>query len=314
MKSTETNALSETMMLQPGTLWEKIKSQTEYARECGALQSIPTEYEFIEQNGIRFFVRIVTNLVRKDQAQQQQKKAAESGQDYDPFLPYEEDLFVADLSETHLCLLNKFNVVDHHLLIITRAFEEQEDLLTLEDFVALWRCLIEVNGFGFYNGGETAGASQRHKHLQLVPLPLTPDGKPLPIADAIATADFHDNIGTIKSFPFQHGLIQLNWQEQTAVEILAQHSLAAYHQLLNAMNIKGSEGLSGQQTQAYNLLITREWMLIVPRSQEGYENILVNSLGLAGAMLVRNREQLEHLKRLSPLKVLTAVAIERRRQ
>jgi ATP adenylyltransferase len=80
------------------------------------------------------------------------------------------------------------------------------------------------------------------------------------------------------------------------------------------MNIQGSEGLKGQQTQAYNLLMTREWMLIIPRSQEGYENILVNSLGLAGAMLVRNREQLEHLKRLSPLKVLTAVAIERRRE
>jgi ATP adenylyltransferase len=301
-------------MLQSGTLWEKIKSQTQYARECGALQSIPTEYEFIEQNGIRFFVRIVTNLVRKDQAQKQQKKAAELGQNYDPFLPYEEDLFIADLSETHLCLLNKFNVVDHHLLIITRPFEDQENLLTLEDFVALWRCLIEVNGFGFYNGGEAAGASQRHKHLQLVPLPLIPDGTPLPIADILTTAHFNHNIGTVKSLPFQHALIRLNWQEQTDAEILAQHSLAAYHQLLNAMNIQGSEGLSGQQTQAYNLLMTREWMLMVPRSQAGYENILVNSLGLAGAMLVRNREQLEHLKKLSPLKVLTAVAIERRRQ
>lgn len=298
------------MMLQPGTLWEKIKSQTEYARECGALQSIPTEYEFIEQNGIRFFVRIVTNLVRKDRAKQQQQQAAEAGQDYDPFLPYEEDLFVADLSETHLCLLNKFNVVDHHLLIITRAFEEQESLLTLSDFVALWRCLVEVNGFGFYNGGEVAGASQRHKHLQLVPLPLIPDGTSLPIAETLTTADFQGNIGTIKSFPFQHAFIKLNWQEQTAVKILAQHSLEAYHQLLNVMKIQGSEGLKGQQTQAYNLLMTREWMLIIPRSQEGYENILVNSLGLAGAMLVRNREQLEHLKKLSPLKVLTAVAIE----
>ncbi len=297
-------------MLKPGTLWEKLKAKTEYARNCGALQSIATEYEFIEQNEIRFFVRIINNLVRKDKAKQKQQKAAQSGQDYDPFLPYEEDLFVANLSETHLCLLNKFNVVDHHLLIVTRAFEEQEYLLTFEDFIALWRCLVEIDGFGFYNGGEAAGASQRHKHLQLVPLPLIPDGTSLPIADSLATANFDNNIGTVAKFPFKHGLIRLNWQEQIEAEIMAQQSLDAYHQLLNAMNIQGNNGLRGQQTQAYNLLMTREWMLIVPRSQQGYENIEVNSLGIAGAMLVRNREQLEHLKKLSPLKLLTAVAIE----
>ncbi|MGB3531908.1 MAG: DUF4922 domain-containing protein [Microcoleaceae cyanobacterium] len=298
-------------MLEPGTLWEKIKSQTEYARECGALQSISTEYEFIKQNGIQFFVRIIKNLTRKDQAQQKQQRAAKSGQDYDPFLPYETDLFVADLSETHLCLLNKFNVVDHHLLIITREFESQESLLTLADFVALWRCLREVDGFCFYNGGEIAGASQPHKHLQLVPLPLIPNGTPLPITDALTSAHFQNNIGTVPHFPFQHALIQLNWPENIDTQEIAQKTLDAYHQLLKVMNIQGGQGFIGQQTQAYNLLMTREWILIVPRSQADYENIQVNSLGLAGAMLVRNREQLEHLKTLSPLQVLTAVAIKK---
>ncbi|NIO40609.1 MAG: phosphorylase, partial [Burkholderiales bacterium] len=37
-----------------------------------------------------------------------------------PFLPYGKDLFVSDISETHLALLNKFNVIDYHLLIVTR--------------------------------------------------------------------------------------------------------------------------------------------------------------------------------------------------
>ncbi|NEP52609.1 MAG: phosphorylase, partial [Moorea sp. SIO3C2] len=57
-----------TLVLEPGTLWPKLKAQTEHAIECKALHSIPTEYEFVEQDGIRFLVRILSNLVRKDKA------------------------------------------------------------------------------------------------------------------------------------------------------------------------------------------------------------------------------------------------------
>ena len=69
-------------------------------------------------------------------------------------------------------LLNKYNVVPHHLLIITRHFESQESALTQADFQALWTCLAEYDSLGFYNSGESAGASQPHKHLQTVPLPM----------------------------------------------------------------------------------------------------------------------------------------------
>ncbi|HEY9871936.1 MAG TPA: hypothetical protein V6D12_00765, partial [Candidatus Obscuribacterales bacterium] len=115
--------------MEPGTLWDKVTKQTEFALSCGALHPIPTKCEILEQDGIRFLVRILSNLVRKDEAKQKQDKAPDtSGKDFNPFLPYEQDLFVADISDTHVCLLNKFNIVDHHLLIITREFEEQENL------------------------------------------------------------------------------------------------------------------------------------------------------------------------------------------
>ena len=105
--------MSKNQLLLPlGTLWERLKQQTKYALECGALQPIPTEYEFVEQNNIRFLVRILSNLSRKDEARKEQnKKKVITGKDFNPFLPYEENLFVADLSRTHLCLLNKYNVV-----------------------------------------------------------------------------------------------------------------------------------------------------------------------------------------------------------
>jgi ATP adenylyltransferase len=43
--------------------------------------------------------------------QQQQQKQQPKKQWVNPFLPYEEALWVAHLSPTHTLLLNKFNVV-----------------------------------------------------------------------------------------------------------------------------------------------------------------------------------------------------------
>jgi ATP adenylyltransferase len=65
----------------------------------------------------------------------------------------------------------------------------------------------------------------------------------------------------------------------------------------------------GPQTTAYNLLVTRRWMLLVQRARDQYEKIPVNSLGFAGALLVRNPTQLTFLKKLTPLQLLQKVAV-----
>ncbi|MBE9038285.1 ATP adenylyltransferase family protein [aff. Roholtiella sp. LEGE 12411] len=292
------------ILLKSGTLWTSVKERTKHALQCGALLSIPTEFEFVEQDEVRFLVRILSNLDRKDAAKQKQKKqTVSSGKDFNPFLPYEEDLFVADISDTHVCILNKFNVVEYHLLIITRVFEEQESLLTVEDFVAMLACLADFDGLAFYNSGKIAGASQRHKHLQVVPLPLTPSGAQIPIELLLASAKFQDSIATIPGFPFVHAFatIDPHWASPLAA---AEATLECYHTLLRAVGLNGVDGKSG----AYNLLATREWMLIIPRSQEHFQSICVNSLGFAGALLVRNEQEMKILKDQGPMTILKNVA------
>lgn len=290
-----------TLKLEPGTLWERIIEQTQHALACHSLQPIPTECQFIAQESIQFLVRVVSNLARKGIAK---KKQQDLGQDFNPFLPYETDLFVADLSDTHLCLLNKYNVVDYHLLIITRAFEEQETWLARADFEALAACLLEFDSLAFYNSGKLAGASQRHKHLQLVPLPLTPQGRELPIAPALAAAQFEGRVGTIPLFSYRHALVKLNPACLTSPSAAAQAMLEGYQVLLAAIGRAGWERPAG----AYNLLATRQWMLAIPRSQESFASIPVNALGFAGAFLVGNQEQLQLLQKLGPLSVLQQVA------
>ena len=269
-------------------LWQKILKQTEYALSQGALQPIPTTNHYLEQAGINFAVRISDTIERKkvSDIKQQQKKI-------NPFLPHEEALFVDDLSETHFCLLNKFNVVDHHILIITKEFQEQDSVLTLEDLSALWICLSQVDGLGFFNGGKVAGASQKHKHLQLIPLPLSS----LPLASIISATLNSGAITTSPALPFRHGIIHFDLEELT----LESASLLLFNTYKTLYNHLGGG--------AYNLLVTRGWMLFVPRSQAEYLKISVNSLGFAGCFFVRNQKQFTELAEYGPLNLLKAVGV-----
>ena len=66
---------------------------------------------------------------------------------------------------------------------------------------------------------------------------------------------------------------------------------------------------AGRQGMAYNLLVTRDWMLVVPRSAEHCGSISVNALGFAGSLFVRNQTELQMLRHLGPLRILEAVTL-----
>lgn len=307
MKESGTKSTTD-FLLEPGTLWSKTTQQTKLARKCGALKSIETEYHLIQQQDISFVVRTLSNLALKEQAgKRQQQQEKKTGKPLDPFLPYEQDLFVGDLSPSHICLLNKFNVVDNHLLIVTREFELQTSLLNLQDFNALWYCLQEIDGLAFFNGGKTAGASQSHKHLQLIPLPFLPNIIHDPLEKAIANMTLVNSLGKLPTFPFRHGIVTLDIPSHYSAEVAQEIMLQKYYALLDYVGF-AVDFKSQQQSGAYNFLATRKWMMIVPRSRESFQNIPINSLGFAGSLFVRDQASLELLQQLTPLKLLTEVA------
>ena len=55
-------------MFGRGTLWPLIQNATRNALACGELQSIPTEYELVEDAGVRFIVRVVRALAQQEQS------------------------------------------------------------------------------------------------------------------------------------------------------------------------------------------------------------------------------------------------------
>ena len=288
-----------------GALRKHLEQRTAAGLAGGALQSIQTESEIVQQAGVDFLVRRIANLRRKDQA----RFAAAAAEDSNPFLPYDPALYLGDIGPRHAAVLNKFNVVAKHLLLVTRAFVHQEQLLDKDDFAAAWFCLSELGGLVFYNGGREAGASQTHKHLQWVGLPLTEQGPDLPIEVLFGQIINGDGIARSAGLPFVHGIAacdQVLGDLGGDREALVKLSLELYHEMLRQV---GLAPIGTRQSGPYNLLLTRRHMLLVPRSEEFVEGISLNALAYAGAFLVRSDVHLERLRSIGPLAVLSRAGV-----
>lgn len=266
----------------------------------GALQPIRTERTEVVDAGLRFAVRWVSSLAHKDAARVD--AVTRRNPDFNPFLPPDPALTVAELGDAHLAVLNKYPVIERHLLIVTRAFEAQTAPLTLADFTALARVMGPHGGLGFYNGGTDAGASQAHKHLQWIP-----HGKGLAaFTDHLADLDA-GQAAELHVLEWQHLFLKLD----TAIWASAASAGAALHAAFDAACRQLGLIANSDPMPPYNLLVTHEHMLVVPRSQEKWDDISVNALGYAGSLFVRRPEQIEHLRRIGPLTLLTRVARRR---
>ncbi|MCB1917863.1 MAG: phosphorylase [Rhodocyclaceae bacterium] len=257
------------------------------ALASGALQPIRTTRTWIEQDGLRFPVKWIDSLVRKHHAGQTPT---------DPFAAPEPDLLVCSAGARHWILLNKFPVLDHHLLVVSRGFVEQSQPLEPHDFAAILPLVRDHGGLAFYNGDRIAGASQRHRHLQWIP---RDDEAALPLLAGLeASADAGH--GRCTQWPYHHWIAPLPPSTWTAADASS------------ALHDRYAEGcralyLSGADAGAYNLLITRTAMLLVRRARESAEGISINALGFAGSFFVGRAERLDTVQRLTPFGILRAV-------
>lgn len=288
--------------LRPGELLARVDERARRALACGAMQPIDTVQHAVTDAGVRFVVRQVSSLASKERDRSERAARAPAN----PFLPPEPDLLVAQVSASHVAVLNKFNVMERHLLLVTRRFVHQETWLAREDFEALAVCMAEFDSLGFYNGGTVAGASQPHRHLQLVPLPFDAAGPPVPVEALLADAAD----GRVPGLPFRHAYARLDpaWFDRpdAAAGMLA----AAFEALAGAVGLE-PRWVDGELRQSipYNLLATRRWMLLVPRAAEHAHGISLNALGFAGSLFVRDAAQLETVRRIGPMALLRAVAV-----
>ena len=227
-------------------------------------------------------------------------------------MPPEPVLTVGDITPTHVGVLNKFPVVEHHLLVVTKQFVPQEAALDRDDFAAVARCLEAVDGLVFYNGGRAAGASQPHKHLQLVPLPLDDGPWAVPIEAVFDSWAATGHATRLLRLPFRNAFSLLDpLEDQRRAAHRLEELYAAQLAAIGVVDEDLPRAANDETVRPapYNLLVTRRWMLAVPRSRERFGTISINALGFAGSLFVRDADELQDLREAGPMRALKAVSM-----
>lgn len=213
---------------------------------AGSLVSFKSDVTEIwdERLGMNFVVRIAKNLVSKEASDGQQKVIPRA-----PFqAPFEPGLFVKDLDDSHRLLLNKFNVVDRHVLVVTTEFSPQNSPMSTATLTQVMSCIEKMHGLAFHNHGVDSGASQPHFHIQVIPRQESDRIPDAPISSVMLQFPHLFNVpGTIPRFPFLHLAVRFTDFTVAAVE---RH----YRAMLMQLNLTTGS--------SYSFLLTSEYMLV----------------------------------------------------
>ena len=144
------------------TYWNRALEQSKRAIKSGALVPLSTSLEhLISSPESNFELRTLESRLPKHLKREGPKP--------NPFRPWDPQLEVARLNPGHTVILNKYPVQRGHMLLITADWAAQDGWLTLADWSALVQVDHDTSGLWFFNSGPIAGASQPHRHLQLLP-------------------------------------------------------------------------------------------------------------------------------------------------
>ncbi|GAA95116.1 uncharacterized protein L969DRAFT_104676 [Mixia osmundae IAM 14324] len=316
----------------------KLHRQYDVAVQSGDLIFTDSTVKGITQGELEYEVRFAPALAKKPTAakpaqSKQDKPADPFAAPYVPALHVDEVTVKAELEDgesdeqSFVVLLNKFCVQPRHFLLVTKEFVSQRlPLSPLEIYTTVKILHTLANPaatiqaephLAFFNCGELSGASQPHKHIQFIALPSgkTPfdkiirDAKP---KDASAKLDAQDrklSAFTVSVLPFAHYITPIEFDPDDSVANTAGGLLARYLLLLDlaAENISQlqqqddvdkSKLPSSASRMSYNLVVTLDYLMLVPRSQEKFESgaseaVPLNSLAFAGMPLVKSQEQLD---------------------
>lgn len=234
-------------------------------------------------------------------------------------------------------------------MLITNDFEEQSTRLSYADLETWYWCIQYADATGMYNSGPNAGASQIHKHLQLVPneslqrlrmnaysyLARIEEffvGKPIrssPIDELvhlkISNREWlsYPNVGldnnaihTLEDFDFKHAIAILKRQVNQTTFVVDTTYASYLHEVYTAL-LQNTEvacvkrGVySEKDCLEYNLILTTDWMMVVPRSRQSWDNSgsTVNSFPFMGFLLAKSDEQLADEEKRGPLDILSYVS------
>lgn len=266
--------------------WQQALAVSEAARHSGALVPLTTR---------RIEMEAMAPFILRELLSRPPRHLRPEAPRHNPFLPWDAPLQVDLLADRHVLLLNKYPVQAAHLLVISRDWQPQSGWLTEADWQAVAMVGADTGGLWFFNSHATAGASQPHRHLQL--LPRRADEPSCPLAARYA----QQLAGLCPPSPWAHCLSRRHDPRggSDLPELYADH--CARLGLGRAASTAAPEG-------AYNLLFDDDWFLTVKRVREHGAGFSVNALGFAGFLLCTPTADRAWLERHGPWSLLAEVA------
>ena len=180
--------------------------------------------------------------------------------------------------------------------------------------------------FAFFNSGEFSGASQPHRHIQLLPVSRMREGLEGEEWDVLAKR----LVGEVKDLPFTIFAAHIEpgiegWELREKYLGLYRRACVAVAELLGREEIAhGAETqTSGEARISYNLAMTRHALIVCPRLAEGgpvweggevVGKVSLNGTVLAGTALVKNLAEWDSLRHDPDglLQVLKVIGVPKR--
>ena len=141
-------------------IWSKALEVTKEAVDCGAIIPLDTTKYKSKEASCDYELRFLKSPIPK--------YLREYGPKRNPFIPWDKRLEIQSIYKKHTVILNKYPVQIGHMLLITNKWKPQDGWLNIEDFKAIENVDKDTTGLWFFNSGPLAGASQPHRHIQLL--------------------------------------------------------------------------------------------------------------------------------------------------
>ncbi|GAM83746.1 hypothetical protein ANO11243_017360 [Dothideomycetidae sp. 11243] len=290
-----------------------VKLKYEAAKKSGALRFSETQLAILRQRetGLAFQLRYCPALAKKPTAD----KSKGSSKPFDPFEAPTDDLLVAEVpvkNPSHILVLNKFPIIPQHFILATKQHKLQTHPLEPDDLIKTYACLQSWGEgssdcrrlFAFFNSGDESGASQPHRHIQLVPVEEMardiPQGQSWSLLiDSILGSKESTPAGpfTIPGLPFKHYALSL------PTDPSADTLMQTYVKLLQAA-FSVTHDIDGLEkyipSQHYNLAMTVSGMAIARRVKDAYtytdpdgekHSVAINGTILAGTLMVKGEDE-----------------------
>jgi len=266
--------------------WHRARDVAASALQQGAL--VPLQTRELQLPGLLpFQLRQLVSAVPRH--------LREAGPRPNPFLPWDRPLQVEHLASGHVLLLNKYPVQGEHMLLITDQWKPQDGWISPADWEAVMTVSADTGGLWFFNSHATAGASQPHRHLQLLPRRIGQSSCPLaPLLQA-------QLLEAAPRWSWSYRLCRRG-QEGYGADLKV-----LYHELARSLQL-GDPDRDPRPRHPYNLLFDDDWFLIVRRRREHGAGFSVNGLGFAGYLLCTASSDLDWLRQHGPWTLLESVA------